>query len=121
MTGRRIVITGAAGEIGSACCRHLLEDGHRIVGVDIDEAAGKALIDSLAATDRLSFIAADVTDEAAVEHYVAEAVSRLGAIDGFFNNAGIEGDVVPIIAYPSEVFDRVVAVNLRACSSGSSS
>jgi 3alpha(or 20beta)-hydroxysteroid dehydrogenase len=110
---RGIVVTGAAGEIGAACCRRLLNGGHRLVAVDIDEAAGKALLEALDGGDRVSFVAADVTDEAAVARYVAEAGSQLGRIDGFFNNAGIEGDVAPIPSYPTDVFDRVVAVNLR--------
>src|SRR4051794_24027144 len=107
-----IVVTGAAGEIGTACCRRLLAGGHRVVAVDIDEQAGKALIDALG-RDGVSFVAADVTEEAAVEGYVGEAVERLGRIDGFFNNAGIEGEVAAIPGYPTDVFDRVVAVNLR--------
>ena len=111
--GQGIVLTGAAGEIGAACCRRLLDGGHRLVAVDLDEAAGKALVESLDAGDRLSYIVADVSDEAAVSRYVAEAGERLGRIDGFFNNAGIEGAVAPLPAYPMDVFDRVVAVNLR--------
>lgn len=110
---RGIVVTGAAGEIGAACCRRLLDGGHRLVAVDIDEAAGASLLEELDGGDRVSFVAADVTDEAAVARYVAEAGVRLGRIDGFFNNAGIEGDVAPIPGYPMDVFDRVVAVNLR--------
>ena len=110
---RGIVVTGAAGHIGAACCRRLLDGGHRLVAVDVDEAAGKALVDSLDGGDRVTFVTADVTDEDAVAGYVAVATERLGKIDGFFNNAGIEGTVAPIPAYPTEVFDRVVAVNLR--------
>jgi NAD(P)-dependent dehydrogenase (short-subunit alcohol dehydrogenase family) len=110
---RGIVVTGAAGEIGTACCRQLLTAGHRVVAVDIDEAAGKALLELLDGGDRITFISANVADEDAVAGYVAEATARLGRIDGFFNNAGIEGTVAPIPAYPTDVFDRVVAVNLR--------
>jgi NAD(P)-dependent dehydrogenase (short-subunit alcohol dehydrogenase family) len=110
---RGIVVTGAAGEIGTACCRGLLAAGHRLVAVDIDEAAGKALLEALDGGDRIAFIPADVADDDAVAGYVAEATARLGRIDGFFNNAGIEGTVAPIPAYPTEVFDQVVAVNLR--------
>jgi 3alpha(or 20beta)-hydroxysteroid dehydrogenase len=110
---RGIVVTGAAGEIGAACCRRLLATGHRVVGVDIDEAAGKALLESLDGDDRVTFVAADVTDEDGVAGYVAEATARLGRIDGFFNNAGVEGAVAPIPAYPTEVFDHVLAVNVR--------
>jgi NAD(P)-dependent dehydrogenase (short-subunit alcohol dehydrogenase family) len=108
-----MVVTGAAGEIGAACCRRLLAAGHRLVAVDLDEAAGKALLETLEGGDRLAFVAADVSDEDAVAGYVAEATERLGRIDGFFNNAGIEGTVAPIPAYPTDVFDQVVAVNLR--------
>ena len=111
--GRGIVVTGAAGDIGAACCRRLLSAGCRIVAVDVDDGAGKALLDTLDAGDRLSFVTADVADEDAVAGYVAESNGWLGRIDGFFNNAGIEGTVAPLPAYPTEVFDRVVAVNLR--------
>ena len=108
-----IVVTGAAGEIGTACCRRLLEAGHRLVAVDLDEAAGKTLLEALDGGDRITFVAADVTDEDAVAGYAAEATARLGRIDGFFNNAGVEGAVAPIPAYPTDVFDRVLAVNVR--------
>ena len=45
--------------------------------------------------------------------YVAEAMSRFGRIDAFFDNAGMLGAVVPMIDYPINTFDRVIAVNLR--------
>jgi NAD(P)-dependent dehydrogenase (short-subunit alcohol dehydrogenase family) len=48
-----------------------------------------------------------------VEHYVHEAVKLFGKIDIFFNNAGIEGVVKPIIEYPEEVFDKVIAINVK--------
>jgi NAD(P)-dependent dehydrogenase (short-subunit alcohol dehydrogenase family) len=48
-----------------------------------------------------------------VEAYVQTAVREFGGIDGFFNNAGVEGVVAPMTSYPTDVFDQVVAVNLR--------
>jgi NAD(P)-dependent dehydrogenase (short-subunit alcohol dehydrogenase family) len=36
-----------------------------------------------------------------------------GRIDCFFNNAGIEGKVVPVQEYDEDVFDQVIAVNLK--------
>src|SRR5829696_8284414 len=107
------VVTGAGGIIGRACCRRLLEDGYRILAVDLDKDAGAALLEELGAGDRLEFHAADVTVEADVEGYVREAADRLGGIDAFFNNAGIEGVVAPIAEHPIEAFDRVLAVNVR--------
>jgi NAD(P)-dependent dehydrogenase (short-subunit alcohol dehydrogenase family) len=109
----RVVVTGAGGALGRACCIRQLELGHRVLAVDIDVTAGAALADELDAGDQLFVEVADVTDEAAVERYVRVAVELFGGIDGFFNNAGVEGSVTPIVAYPIEAFDRVVAVNLR--------
>ena len=107
------VVTGAGGVIGRACCRRLLEDGYRILAVDLDKDAGAALLEELGAGDRLEFHAADVTVEADVEGYVREAADRLGGIDAFFNNAGIEGVVAPIVNHPVDALDRVLAVNVR--------
>ena len=44
---------------------------------------------------------------------VAAAVERHGRIDAFFNNAGIEGAIAQVEDYPTDTFDRVLAVNLR--------
>jgi NAD(P)-dependent dehydrogenase (short-subunit alcohol dehydrogenase family) len=57
---------------------------------------------------------ADVSDAGAVAGY-AEAGARLGGgrVDLFANNAGIEGAVAPIPEYPDDLFDRVIAVNVR--------
>ena len=41
------------------------------------------------------------------------AAMAQGRIDGFFNNAGILGETRPLIDYPEEMFDRVIAVNLK--------
>jgi NAD(P)-dependent dehydrogenase (short-subunit alcohol dehydrogenase family) len=46
-------------------------------------------------------------------HFVGTAVERHGGIDVFVANAGIEGEVHPIPDYPVDVFDRVMAVNVR--------
>jgi NAD(P)-dependent dehydrogenase (short-subunit alcohol dehydrogenase family) len=55
----------------------------------------------------------DVTQSAQVENYVRVAKATFGRIDAFFNNAGIEGWVGPSIDYPEEMFDRVLAVNVK--------
>jgi 3alpha(or 20beta)-hydroxysteroid dehydrogenase len=110
---KRAIVTGAGGVIGKACCRQLLEDGYRVLAVDIDKEAGAALLDELGGGDSLVFESADVTNEADVEGYVRRAFDLGDGIDGFFNNAGIEGTVAPIVSMPVEIFDNVVAVNLR--------
>ena len=45
--------------------------------------------------------------------YVTRAFALWGQIDGFVNNAGIQTPVRPIVDFPEEHFDRVMAVNIR--------
>ena len=112
LDGRVAVVTGAAGVIGTATLRLLAERGARIVAVDRKEADLQAAVKNLPASAEALSIAADVTQEDEVKDYVRSAVDRFGAIDAFFNNAGIEGDVKPIPEYSLESFRRVLDVNV---------
>ena len=112
--GKVAVITGAAGGIGRATAARLASEGARIVAVDLDrdgveEVARRA---ESCGTEALP-LAADVSDSAAAARWVAASLQRFGGIDFLFNNAGIEGVVAPFEEYPDEVFDRVMAVNVR--------
>ena len=110
-----IVITGGAGGIGRAAAARFASEGARLVLVDLATAGLKA---SLAQVEQAGgeaiAVEADVTRLAEVERYAAVAVERFGGIDGFFNNAGILGAVSPLVDYPEEAFDRVLAVNVKA-------
>ena len=106
------VITGGTGGIGLAAAQLFAAEGAQVVLVDLDQAAlDRAVADSGA--ERAMGIAADVTDPAQVEAYVEATVARHGRLDVFFNNAGIEGAVGPIADYAVEMFDKVMAVNVR--------
>lgn len=105
-------ITGGAGSIGAATAQKFLAEGAKVVLIDLNEESLKKTADQLN-NPNVSFIAADVTQSADVKKYVDETVGRLGKIDIFFNNAGIEGIVQPIADYPEEVFDKVIAVNVK--------
>ncbi len=108
------IITGAGGGIGRATALRLASEGAAVVAVDL---AGEALDATAAAViesgARAEAVAADVTDAAQVEAYVARAVDAFGRVDVLFNNAGIEGAVAPLEQYPEDVFDRVLAVNVK--------
>ena len=112
LDGKVAVVTGAAGFIGTATIRLLAERGARIVAVDRREADLKAAITDLPPSAQALAIAADVTSEDEVADYVRAAVDKLGAIDVFYNNAGVEGDIKPITQYPLEAFRRVIDVNV---------
>jgi NAD(P)-dependent dehydrogenase (short-subunit alcohol dehydrogenase family) len=112
LDGRTAVITGAAGVIGTATMQLLAERGARIVAVDRTEKPLRAAIAGLPAAAQAIAVTADVTQEDEVADYVRAAMENFGAIDVFHNNAGIEGDIAPIVRYPVETFRRVLEVNV---------
>ena len=64
-------------------------------------------------SDKLYTFTADVSKEKEVAEYVKYAVDKMGGIDIFYNNAGVEGKVVPLDEYPLATFDQVIDVNIK--------
>jgi NAD(P)-dependent dehydrogenase (short-subunit alcohol dehydrogenase family) len=86
---KRAVVTGGAHGIGRATAIAFARQGARVVIADIDDQAGEATARAIREADGTAdFIAADVTDEAAVAALVARADELLGGIDVWMNNAG---------------------------------
>jgi NAD(P)-dependent dehydrogenase (short-subunit alcohol dehydrogenase family) len=112
LDGRVAIVTGAAGIIGSASIRLLAERGARIVAVDRKADDLATAIKDLPRSAEALAITADVTQEDEVADYVRATIDRFGAIDVFYNNAGIEGEIKPISAYSLEMFRRVLDVNV---------
>ena len=112
--GKVAVVTGAAGGIGRAAAARLAAEGARVVAVDLPDSDLDAALRAVAeAGGEAIAVPADVTRPSDHERYAAAAVARFGGIDAFFNNAGIEGAVAPLADYPEDVFDRVMAVNVK--------
>jgi NAD(P)-dependent dehydrogenase (short-subunit alcohol dehydrogenase family) len=112
--GRVALVTGAAGGIGCAAAVRSASEGARVGLVDVSR---DGLRESLAAVEKAGgtgmTVEADVTRAADVARYAAAVVERFGGLDCFFNNAGILGAVRPLVDYPEETFDRVLAVNVK--------
>jgi NAD(P)-dependent dehydrogenase (short-subunit alcohol dehydrogenase family) len=107
------VVTGAAGGIGQATARRLAADGAAVVLTDLREGDAEAVASSLRLEGRPAFaVAHDVTDEAAWEAVIAQAVSQFGPVSVLVNNAGIttpKGEGVE--QETIEGWSRLIAVN----------
>jgi len=106
------IITGGAGSIGKITAKLFLDQGAKVMLVDLKEDDLKKAVDELGSAD-VKYSAADVTRSADVQRYVNETVKAFGKVDVFFNNAGIEGVVKPVVDYPEDEFDKVLAVNVK--------
>ena len=109
MPRRVVLLTGAAGGIGSQTARRLVEAGHRVSLVDIDGAGIHSLSAELG--DQTLAIEADVTSLADLERAVAATTERFGRLDAAIANAGIE-ILGPLGTMPLTDVERVIDVDL---------
>lgn len=84
LSGARVMVSGAAGGVGRAVVRKLVEAGARICATDISESVAD-LADLYA---DVTTIVGDVSKSADVERIFAHAESKFGAIDCLVSNAG---------------------------------
>jgi NAD(P)-dependent dehydrogenase (short-subunit alcohol dehydrogenase family) len=112
--GKTMLVTGAAGAIGFATAEILAREGARVMLVDVAAERLEERTTQLreAGHDVIAHHA-DCADEGQVARYAQAAMDAWGRIDGFFNNAGIEGDLAPTHKYDIAMFDKVLHVNLR--------
>ena len=113
-TDKIALVTGGGNGIGRASALLFAEHGAAVVVVDKDAvaAADTARLITEQGGDALD-VAADVSRSDQVQAYVAAALRKHDRIDCFFNNAGIEGQVAPTAEYDEDVFDSVMAVNVK--------
>jgi glucose 1-dehydrogenase len=114
LAGKCAIVTGAANGIGFACARRLAADGAAValsdINAELGEAAAKKLRDEGA---RAIFVTTDVTQRAAIDALVNRAVDEFGRLDIMLNNAGV-ALTASILEMSDEIFDKVLATNLRS-------
>ncbi len=112
LDGKVAVITGGASGMGEASARLFVAEGARVAIGDLQGERAESLAKSLG--ERCIALGVDVSSSADVKRLVDAAVARFGRLDVMFNNAGIGGSEGLIHETPEALFDRILAVDLKA-------
>jgi NAD(P)-dependent dehydrogenase (short-subunit alcohol dehydrogenase family) len=114
LNGKVVLITGGGSGIGRATAQLLAKYGATVMIADyVPESAERTVKLVKEAGGEASCIAADVSITGQVEAMVSHTVQTYGRLDCAFNNAGIEGKMLDTVAYPEDIYDRVMAINLK--------
>ena len=103
------IVTGGASGLGKAIVERFAQEGSKVVVADLNEDAGQEIASSVGGL----FVKTDVTDAAAVEALVAQAVAQYGRLDIMVNNAGIDGVQAPIAEADDDNWHKVIDINLN--------
>ena len=108
------LVTGGTSGIGRETAILFAKAGAKVVVSGRRETEGKETIDLICAAggDGL-FVKSDVSKSSDVQSLVQKSVEKVGRLDIAFNNAGIEGNWVPLIEQSDEDWNAVIDINLK--------
>ena len=108
-----VLVTGGSRGIGAAIVEKALSEGARVSIIDVEAAAGEALVASLAAAGRCHFGAGSVCAAGDIARVHAAAVKRFGPVTGLVNNAG-RNSYADAVTMTEKDWDDVFSVDLKA-------
>lgn len=107
------LITGGAQGIGEACARLFLEQGAKVVIVDIHNERGQSLASQLQQQGHeILFIASDIGNKVEIDAVIKQVIAQYGRLDVLVSNAGIF-KAAPFLEVSESDFDEVLRVNLK--------
>ena len=114
LRGKVAIVTGGTSGIGRDTAVLFAQSGVKVVVAGRREPEGNETVDMIRAAggDGL-FVKTDVAIAADVQALVRKTVEKFGRVDIAFNNAGIEGNLVPIVIQPEADWDRTIDINLK--------
>jgi len=119
LAGRVAVVTGAGRGLGAQIVRRLSEAGAGVIAGDLDEAAAEDVAEELAgAGRRVLGCRLDVSDTPSLAAAADRAVTELGGLDIWVNNAAIFPTTGPAVDADDQFVDSMLHVNVRGTFAG---
>ncbi len=115
MKNKTVIITGAASGIGKATAELFAKYGANVIVSDIQESEGETVVKEICSAGGKSlFFKTDVSKPEEMEALVNFAVKTYGKLDMAVNNAGIGGELNPIVDMSIEGWQKVISINLSS-------
>ncbi len=115
LQGRISVVTGASRGLGAAIAKRFAGEGSHVVLVARTVGGLEEVDDAIrAAGGAATLVPLDLTEFDRIDEMGAALARRFGRIDVLVGNAGILGTLSPMGHIETQVWDRVIAVNLTA-------
>jgi NAD(P)-dependent dehydrogenase (short-subunit alcohol dehydrogenase family) len=113
LEGRVAIVTGAGSGNGLAIARAMAAEGAAVAIGEYSVQRGEAAAESIQVSGEALFVETDVRRWADVDRLVSETVARFGRLDIMVNNAGVLDGYATCLETSPELFDEVLAINLR--------
>jgi NAD(P)-dependent dehydrogenase (short-subunit alcohol dehydrogenase family) len=115
LTGQVAIVTGASRGIGRAIAERLAQHGARVVVSSRKVEACQVVVDAIAARGGEAFAqACNIGRKEDLQALVDAATARWGRIDTVVCNAAVNPHFGPSIDMPDEIFDKIMASNIRS-------
>ncbi len=116
LSGKRVIVTGAAGGLGRAFCEDVAAAGAHVIAADIDEAGAAQTAKLIGAAGGTCILGKlDVTNAESCQMLIAQAINEFGGLDVLVNNAALYGTLnrAPFEQLEEDEWDRVLSVNVK--------
>jgi 3-oxoacyl-[acyl-carrier protein] reductase len=112
------VITGAGSGIGRTSALAFAAEGASVVCADLNAATAHETAEQIQSTSESTAVQVDVADPVSVDRMLQHAVDTFGKLDVLFNNAGLPQAYTLAEDSSDELFERIMAVNVRGVFNG---
>ncbi|MFC8141865.1 SDR family NAD(P)-dependent oxidoreductase [Streptomyces paradoxus] len=115
LSGKSVIVTGAASGIGRATALRFAGEGARVVAADLNAEGTKSVVEAIESAGGTALaVTGDLSEAAVADAVVAAAVGTFGGIDVLVNNAGVMDTMSAAADVTDAEWERVLRINLTA-------